>query len=457
MKRIISLLILIPVLFLSSCGKEPISVESSSPEPTYSSSNNDPEPTSLPVNNDPDLIYSIYYYFKQDISDILSFLSLDNPNEHMDDIETKVESVNKLTSALLEIFDSLPDESVISNEDIKLSKENIIKITDFISIGISDIADTDAASFLSDFEKSLMAAVGTEVRKCFETIDPILADKISDDEIIYRNVINEICSVYRVTEYIAVTQSESQNIPEQSCAEVLVSGTNQIGDRYEMVYRKEENYETSVVKFGILKNDKWVLELDNDIFEYNASSHGSYMHMNYVGNGCFMQGISRVYGTGVTVWRYIVYNADTGKKFATEDFSAEVPIPIYKNDNKMIIRCIRYNKKADFTVLNTDDMSTKKFSVKGYIADYSNISEGLFAVSVGTGHPEISFFSAEGVKQQNIKPRKTGVSENYDRNKNFTVVFNNGKCTYDVYNDANTMYTITIDKQGTVLDSYKKY
>lgn len=436
MKKFILLLILIPALFLCSCGKSPASS----------------------ANNDLNLIYSIYHYFKQDISDILSSLSLDNPHEHMSEIMEKSEEVNVLISAMFSIFDSLPDKSVISDADIELSKGNITKITDLLSTEISDISKIDFSSSLADdFEKSLIATVRTEIGNCFEILDPILSDKISDNEIIYRNVINEICSMYRVTEYIAVTQSESQNIPEQSGAEVLASGTNQNGDRYKMVYRKEENYETSVVKFGIIKNDEWILGLDNNVFEYNASSHGSYMHMNYVGNGCFMQGISQVYGTGVTTWRYIVYNADTGKKFATEDFSAEVPIPIYKNDNKMIIRCIRYNKKADFTVLNTDDMTTKEFSVEGYLTDYANISEGLFAVSVGTGHPEISFFSADGVKQQNIKPRKTGVSENYDRNKNFTVAFNNGKCTYDVYNEANTMYTITIDKQGTVLDSYKKY
>ena len=446
MKKFISLLILIPVLFLGSCGKEPTSFENSDPEPTYSS-----------ANNDPNLIYSIYYYFKQDTSDILSLLSLDVPKEHMDDIEKKAESVNTLTSALFATFDSLPDESVISDANIKLSKENIIKITDFLGIEISEVSETDISSFPDKFEKSLVAAVRKEVGNCFEILDPILSDKISDDEIIYRNVIDEICSMYQVTEYIAVSQTESQSSLEQNGDEVLASGTNQNGDRYKMVCRKEENYETSVVKFGIIKNDEWILGLDNNVFEYNASSHGSYMHMNYVGNGCFMQGISQVYGTGVTTWRYIVYNADTGKKFATEDFSAEVPIPIYKNDNKMIIRCIRYNKKADFTVLNTDDMTTKEFTVEGYLTDYANISEGLFAVSVGTGHPEISFFSADGVKQQNIKPRKTGVSENYDRNKNFAVAFNNGRCTYDVYNEANTMYTITIDKQGKVLDSYKKY
>lgn len=261
------------------------------------------------------------------------------------------------------------------------------------------------------------------------------------------------------------TKSESQinenTKPErrlsEDCDEILASGTNQNGDLYELVYSKEENFETSVVKFGVIKNNQWVLEFDNDIFEYNASSHGSYINMYYVGNGCFMQGISNVYGTGVTKWRYIVYNSDTKKKFSTENFSNEIPIPIYKNDNKMIIQYTRYNNFADFVVLNTDDMTTNEFSVNGYLTDFSNISEGLFAVAIGTGHPEISFISADGIAEQSIKTRKTGISENYDESRGFNVAFNNGECTYDVYNEANTMYTITIDKQGNVINSYKKY
>ena len=263
------------------------------------------------------------------------------------------------------------------------------------------------------------------------------------------------------------TQSESQTIentqPErrlsEECDEILASGTNKNGDLYELVCSKEENFETSVVKFGVIKNNQWVLELDNDIFEYVASSHGSYSYMNmyYVGNGCFMQGISKVYGTGVTTWRYIVYNSDTKQRFSTENFSNQIPIPIYKNDNRMILQYTPYSNYTHFVVLNTDNMTTNEFSIEGSLSDFSNISEGLFAVAIGTGRPVISFYSADGIAEQSIKARKTGLSENDDESRGFDVAFNNGRCTYDVYNEANTMYTITIDRQGNVIDSYKKY
>lgn len=260
------------------------------------------------------------------------------------------------------------------------------------------------------------------------------------------------------------TEPQTTEPPQLSddCDKILASGTNESGDIYELVGYEEENYEGLSIKFGIIKNNQWVVKPTNDIvFEKGSAKSIDNLHMYYIGNGCFLQKISKVTSAGVAYFRYIAYNADIDKSYSTGDFSTfSIPIPddVENNGNKIIISWIRYQGVSNFTILNTNDMTTYDFSVDGYVKNYSHISEDLFAVSIGdSNYPECSFYTTDGKKDTNISSYKMDSTANRDSSGHLNIAFHDGECTFDIINENRTPYTITIDRSGKVLNSQKTY
>ncbi len=107
-----------------------------------------------------DVIYSLYYYFKQDTNDILRILSSDNLNEQASQLKEKVNEVNWVVSALLTSLETLQDDTIITDSNEEDAKENITGITSLIDENLSDLYDDENSSALVDqFNKTLLANI----------------------------------------------------------------------------------------------------------------------------------------------------------------------------------------------------------------------------------------------------------------------------------------------------------
>lgn len=50
----------------------------------------------------------------------------------------------------------------------------------------------------------------------------------------------------------------------ETCDAVLAEGTDVNGDYYELVATQEDTYNSTVIKIGVIKNNKWLVELSTD-------------------------------------------------------------------------------------------------------------------------------------------------------------------------------------------------
>ena len=145
---------------------------------------------------DSTLIDSLYYYFKQDTNDMLSLLYA--PSDHMDEIKSKAESINFLTSAMIEELDSMPGESNTANKD------HIIKSAEAFNDLLQSPSDANSrSSLVKQFNGALIETTRTVIGRRFELLDPDFGN-ISDKEVIPRDKLGEMCSSVPVTEYVVL-------------------------------------------------------------------------------------------------------------------------------------------------------------------------------------------------------------------------------------------------------------
>lgn len=162
------------------------------------------------------LINSMYYYFKQDVNDILNLIS-GKLDDNRTEIKVKVQSINTLISVMFSNFDSLSDQADITSENIELSKEHITAIAEKINEQISDLYNNNFSSNLTlQYNKSIIATIRTIFERRYEVLDPILSGDISDDERILRNVVDEVCEMYQVTEYIKFSDNNAPVLADYS-------------------------------------------------------------------------------------------------------------------------------------------------------------------------------------------------------------------------------------------------
>ena len=153
-----------------------------------------------------DVIYSLYYYFKQDTNDILRILSSDNLNEQASELKEKVNEVNWVVSALLTSLETLQDDTIITDSNEEDAKENITGITSLIDENLSDLYDDENSSALVDqFNKTLLANIKYVIELRFQILDIIILDNMPSQNLLG---LDDLKAEYacEVKEYITINR-----------------------------------------------------------------------------------------------------------------------------------------------------------------------------------------------------------------------------------------------------------
>lgn len=153
-----------------------------------------------------DVIYSWYFYFKQDTNDILKILSSDNLSEQRLELNEKVNAVNEVVSGLLTSLETLQNDTVITDSDKEDAKENINEIASLIDESLSDLCDSKDSSVLVDlFKEELLANNKYLIELEFQLLDIIILDNMPSPNLIGLDDLKAECD-YEVKDYIAINQ-----------------------------------------------------------------------------------------------------------------------------------------------------------------------------------------------------------------------------------------------------------
>lgn len=256
----------------------------------------------------------------------------------------------------------------------------------------------------------------------------------------------------------------------ESCQQVLASG--RYGENfYEIVSNQYEDYTGLRIEVGVIKNNEWLLEptvdmpfvTEENMFESNGPETGEVF---YLGKGCFLSEKVKSYEySSSDDYMYIFYNADTGAFYSTANYEwnekDRIDSLIRSNTDDCLIigeSAVHHRGddgeyvRTDFITLNKVDMTLGTISVYHDYAEATmcgNIAGGLFAISFGgyANYPEYYFYDLNGNIVIDLSEYKTEWQ---------SLFFSDGECEIDIINNNGTEYTITIDKEGNVLDSVIK-
>ncbi len=268
------------------------------------------------------------------------------------------------------------------------------------------------------------------------------------------------CTVCNTTEGTKLMLSSS-------VGKVLASGYEG-NDFYELVATEEQSYNGVTIKFGVIKNNEWLRPLSQDIpfYDKDGTPYGSIIQsiynnfevldIAYLGNGCFIYTYNeRSYIHDCT----IIYNAETGKSYKHEEGLAGYFGVSYVEDksrkNIVTTSCpyvlLSHQFNTSATLLDTNSMQVRNIDIKPGFAPgvISPISEGIFAVTEeGNANWELSFLDLNG----NIINKEKFISSDPSQ----TIKFINRKCTFNIQNDAGAVFTVTMDKNGNIIESKPK-
>lgn len=251
----------------------------------------------------------------------------------------------------------------------------------------------------------------------------------------------------------AETTTEAPKKLSEECDKVLGVGRDNNGNIYELVATETESYSGLVIEIGVIKNNEWLVNLtsDNSLIDEDHLLYGSdleYVTAEYIADNCFF--IKRQY------YKYafgVVYNFNLdaveslSQYVYTNEWAGPLALPCYSNTGEILISKDHY-AQPNFTILDTKTMKTKEINV-GYVDYFAPISEGVFAVVKKEGYSNIlSFYDTNGNKVLTFPQYDVSC---IDCDDNW--IFIDGKCNFTLYNNNDTLYQITIDKQGNVLSS----
>lgn len=269
-------------------------------------------------------------------------------------------------------------------------------------------------------------------------------------------------------------KTETEEITEiklsDSCDAVLAEGTDVNGDFYELVATQEDTYNSTVIKLGVIKNNKWLVELNNDSpfidkesgllwsydyygYSYNYCTTGldRYDSYSFIGNGCF-------YHEGT------FYNADT-QKYYKDDYVLNgemhaspneytIPYTFYKNndsentgkitDAENIILRLHKDDIYVYELLNTTTMTATDMGKNEDFYVVAPFSEGLF---LGRKDDKYAFYNSKGEKEIDLSEYNIVIYYLEE----FEGIFIDGKATISVENDVGKRFKLTIDKTGNVI------
>lgn len=270
-----------------------------------------------------------------------------------------------------------------------------------------------------------------------------------------------------------------------SCQYTLVTGYDNDGTCYQLVGEDYESYDGSVIRFGVIKDNQWLVNMTSDvpflddnkcIYGYedadgNYKSEGYrslkqtieqrdptlFDKFGYVGNGCFYFESNSGSKTDTLVEQLstiIFWNAETNKSKLFNN-TIMYDMENYTVGNDVILSVltdhlfnISYDQFADMNVqaLNVSTLETKNLLTQNFDAycnwDYKvyQSSENLFYVE-----KDNSFYDTTGKKAFEITVDK--VQE--------IGKFKNGQCELITQVESGSKYSVMIDTKGNVISNEK--
>lgn len=261
------------------------------------------------------------------------------------------------------------------------------------------------------------------------------------------------------------------------CDYVLCSGTDVVGDYYELVANQTESslgYELTV---GIIKNNEWIYPLSSNfpflgsdglfhvggtsLWESSGSDLSQYGRiaesMYFLDSGTFMFEWSKTSGGYSNPQeKSIFFNCNT---FAIEEVYQDVHYLRQKAKvdwNEGVIKSHGHMYTDDGNVLMTEyDFESKTYD--WYIFDTETFTTMLLVSDMDIRPENIlsdGLIFAEDQCFYNTSMEKVIDLSMYNllSNTENKVYFEFGKCTFEAYNDLGTGFYVTIDKYGNVIN-----
>ncbi len=257
------------------------------------------------------------------------------------------------------------------------------------------------------------------------------------------------------------TKEPETEMPKLSdeCDKVLASGYDAHGSYYELVANETEDYSGTTINVGVIKDNVWSIPLttncpflgeDGLLLISSQSIYDEWHRFYYIGSGCF--GLTSTHNPR---YAQVIWNGNNGKSYVPYGSNSEYAVvrfdakkELVNNDGFVILE----SSPIKYLELETMQVKTMENKVGNstYLYPYS---DGLFAVND-------KFYNLKGevvieLSEYNVQ---NSLTTSYDKSNDYlspNLVFQNGKCTFEMMNDQRTKYQITIDKTGKVIDSVK--
>lgn len=271
-------------------------------------------------------------------------------------------------------------------------------------------------------------------------------------------------------------EEEGEPLLSDDCDYIIADGLED-DNYYELVANEEEDYSGIIIKVGVIKNNKWLIKptqnsplVDKD-GTFKGPDADEYddvtVHAYYIGNGCFFyRG-----GTKGTSYVDVAFNVEKNISYCSEPYNGWHPD--HKNflinqeikeyggngtvETEVMTDCgkyillyyIHYSEYGEAKILNLDNMKTKIVKLTDIPYEnrqvYPMSKDGLFAIY---GYHYLAFYNHSGKKVIDVSKYELAYKEQ-------EIQFRNGECTFLIKNNGNSIYEITLDKKGKVIDSVK--
>lgn len=268
------------------------------------------------------------------------------------------------------------------------------------------------------------------------------------------------------TEYVELSEK---------CDYILCEGYDG-EDFYQLVANEKEDYNGVKIKVGVIKNNEWVLKptskmplVDKDKTLYGSDVAGlddAPKSIYYIGFGCYLyRARTKEYHS---TYEEIIYNAKNQKYYeqknmeeneivvfsprpldhtTSEDFEEDWEI---KSKN-VIITTTEYESETVLKILNLATMKIKEIKVQTPsestgIHIVHPVSEGIFAIA--GKYYGCNFYNTTGKLLFTIKYEEIPREYLYA-----PIIFEYNKCIFTVENNKGSIYDITVNEKGKVIDS----
>lgn len=240
--------------------------------------------------------------------------------------------------------------------------------------------------------------------------------------------------LFRPPEPEIITEEVTEPKLSDSCDLILAEGSWN-DDYYELVYNSSTSVNDSNVYVGIIKNNKWLMEMNSDTLLASGKINNTDYY--YLGEGCF--GMYKYNSPDGYVEQFYIYNPEN--QFSLE----KVQFPGFGTNTEISVVDGKFLAAVDFELSVVDVNKKTVKAVPGLVyQDYERC--GRFS-------EELFFFNGNEKFKRGLYDENMNLKinlENYNVNKQ-ECYFENGTCRFRASDSSRETFYFTIDKEGNIL------